>query len=116
MLFLDGVRLSASPPQKILQAQPAGKSGLVLLGDVVGTDDFANVSAENSMAASSPVNLVPELDRRFEELFLLPGQKEWSSGKKVSITAFRALDRMVKDVKQKGRLIKPEKGWERLRW
>lgn len=108
-LFLTG-GVSLTDPSPVLTsilASPSGnKKGLVLLGDVIGIDELNAISDVQSLLASMPSNP----DETFDDLFLLPGEKEWTSGKTRGHHAILSLDGLLKDVKKEGRLLQPKKG------
>jgi len=110
-LFLGGgIALDGSSDVlKAIQSDSKQGDGLVLLGDNVGLDQFPSSSADE-IAADHPVYAqLKSLSAWFTDFYLLPGEKEWSEGKKSSVAALSALDKLLKDVKAKGRLLVPAK-------
>ncbi len=112
LYFLGGPSLKeTSPVLKAIEAdRKASESGLILLGDVLSTDDLPSGSLENNTIKSDEINRIKNLDKIYKDLFLIPGQKEWTSEKKVSHAAISSLDLLLKDVREKGRFIEPRKG------
>lgn len=106
-LFLTG-GVALDDPSGMLNAideQPAAKKrGLVLLGDVLTGDQF-------DMEENNPVfERLQALDKQYHAFYAVPGEKEWGAGKKTSFSAISILDKAIKDVKEKGRILQPGKG------
>jgi len=112
LYLTGGVSLKGtSPVLKAIEAdRQTSKSGLVLLGDVLSIDELPAPVEGSDASISEEINRIKNLDASFNDLFLIPGQKEWSSEKKVTSSAIRLLDRQLKDVRDKGRFIEPRKG------
>src|SRR5688572_5439685 len=82
-------------------------SGLILLGDVISIDDVP----ANAIESNTPlIQYIKSLDAKFKDFYIVPGEKEWSSEKRVSYDAISSLDDLLKDVKKEHRLIEPRKG------
>ncbi len=82
-------------------------SALILLGDVFSGDDISELDSDKNTYVASTI---ARLDGAFKEFYIVPGEKEWSSGKKTAHTNIQYLDKTLKDVKKEGRLIEPRKG------
>lgn len=109
LFFAGGVSLKHHSPvlTAIEDASMNLSSGLVLLGDVLSIDELPSDAIEKN---ASEILTIKSLDNKFNELLLIPGEKEWSSEKKISHTAVSSLDKLLKDVKKNGRLVEPRKG------
>src|SRR5688572_11880110 len=109
-LYLTG-GVSLDKPASVLNAiekeNSASSDGLVFLGDVLSVDDLpVGVADENNPFFLS----IKNLDKNYKDLYLIPGEREWSSDKKTSYAAIQSLDHLLKDIKAKGRFIAPRKG------
>jgi hypothetical protein len=112
-LYLVGgvsLRNNSTVLKAIENDSKTNKSGLILLGDVLSIDDLPSGSLEDKSLASEELDHIKNLDAAFKELFLIPGQKEWTSEKTLSFSAINSLDHLLKDVLKKGRFIEPRKG------
>lgn len=110
LYLVGGVHLGQSSP--VLQAvlgQAGSPSGLVLLGDVMSIDDCLRPGTTDAEFPSGVLDEIHQADRSFNDFYLVPGYREWSSGKKTSVRALDQLDKLLKDVKRKGRLLVPAK-------
>ncbi|HZV70514.1 MAG TPA: BamA/TamA family outer membrane protein [Saprospiraceae bacterium] len=112
LYLVGGISLKEDGP--VLKAIESDRSkttsGLVLLGDVLSPDDLSSsIAADNSITAYE-IGRIKKLDDTFKDLYLIPGQKEWTSEKKTSPAAIIELDRLLKNVRDKGRLLEPRKG------
>lgn len=107
--FAGGISLnSPSEVLDVIRSETRNNSkGLVLLGDHISIDDLPADAIEKNVPA---IQSLKKLDDEFKHLFLLPGEKEWSSDKTLSYEAINALDHLLKEVKKDGRLIEPRKG------
>lgn len=112
LYLVGGVSLKEdSPVLKAIEAdRKTNKAGLILLGDVVSIDDFPSASLTDNTHTTKEIERIQNLDDTFNDLYLIPGQKEWTSEKKTSPTAINTLDHLLKDVRDKGRFIEPRKG------
>ncbi|MGB4848488.1 MAG: BamA/TamA family outer membrane protein [Saprospiraceae bacterium] len=112
LYLVGGVSLKEdSPVLNAIEAdRKTNKAGLILLGDVVSLDDFPSASIADNTLTTKEIGKIQKLDDTFNDLFLIPGQQEWSSEKKTSPSAINTLDHLLKDVRDKGRLIEPGKG------
>src|SRR5688500_9677127 len=109
-LYLAG-GVSLDKPSSVLNAiekeNKASSDGLVLLGDVISVDDLPSGETEEN----NPFLLsIKNLDKNYKDLYLIPGEREWSSEKQTSEAAILSLDHLLKDIKAKGRFIEPRKG------
>lgn len=98
-----------SPLLQEMERMATGHSGLVLLGDALSVEEVRSPGLDEIDPWSAIAQDLTRLDQRFDDFYILPGQKEWSIDKKISVNALNALDKLTKDVKQKGRLIVPAK-------
>lgn len=109
-LFLVG-GVSLKEPSAVLEAieknRNVSSSGLILLGDVLSVDDLPEMEGA---ADAGEIAKIRRLDQSFSDLYLIPGEKEWTSGKRPSHAAISSLDVLLKDVKNEGRFIQPQKG------
>ena len=112
LYLVGGLSLrDSSPVLTAIEAdRSAGESGLILLGDVLSIDDLPENVSEQQTITSKEINQIQHLDNEFKDLFLIPGQEEWTSEKKLSHEAISSLDHVLKDVLEKGRFIEPRKG------
>ncbi len=111
-LFLaGGLPLDRETPvlNTILRTAPSAHRGLVLLGDILSIDALTALSADMTDVGML-TEKIRQLDKRFDLFHVIPGQREWSVGKKTSPAAIRSLDDELKDIKKKGRLLSPSKG------
>jgi len=110
-LFLGGgIALDGSSAVlKAIQSDSKPGDGLVLLGDDLSLNQFPSSSADE-LSSDHPVYAqLKSLSTSFKDFYLIPGEKEWSENKKTSVAALSALDKLLKDVKEKGRLLVPAK-------
>lgn len=112
LYLVGGVSLAGNSPvlSAIENDNHSSKRGLVLLGDVLSIDNVSSKSISSDSVSSEEIRQLRLLDNSFKDLFLIPGQKEWTSEKERSSEAIISLDHMLKDIREKGRLIQPEKG------
>jgi len=83
--------------------------GLILLGDNLSLDQFPSASMDEVTIDNPIYAKLKSLSSAFKEFYMIPGEKEWSNGKKTSPAAMESLDKLLKDVKDKGRLLVPAK-------
>ncbi|MEO5906036.1 MAG: hypothetical protein ABIQ11_04885, partial [Saprospiraceae bacterium] len=106
LLLVGGVSLE--DPSFVMDAinksAHASSSGLVFLGDVL------NEEAVTENVNSPEISALQKLDKSFKDVYLVPGEKEWTSGNKTSHAAINSLDAALKDIKKDGRLMAPRKG------
>ncbi len=112
LYLVGGVSLKEdSPVLNAIEAdRKTNKAGLILLGDVTSIDDFPSSTLADRTFTSNEIRRIQKLDHTFNDLYLIPGQKEWTSEKKTSPSAISNLDHLLKDVRDKGRFIEPRKG------
>src|SRR5678815_1866632 len=92
-----------------IQAAAHQNNGLILLGDDLSLGEFPS-SSMDELAMDNPIYArLKLLASSFNDFYLIPGEKEWSSDKKTSVAAMSSLDKLLKDVKEKGRLLVPAK-------
>ncbi|HJW30788.1 MAG TPA: hypothetical protein VJ508_16250 [Saprospiraceae bacterium] len=110
-LFLaGGVPLDEHAPvmAAMLAAAPP-KAGLVLLGDEFNLDDLPAGSIDEMTSGNTLFNLLHHLDETYKDFYIIPGEEEWTLDKNTSSTNLRTIDKLLKDVKEKGRLVSPAK-------
>lgn len=92
-----------------IQTSVHQKDGLILLGDDLSLGAFPS-SSMDELAMDNPIYArLKQLGSAFNDFYLIPGEKEWSGDKKTSVAAMSSLDKLLKDVKEKGRLLVPAK-------
>ncbi|MEO6132985.1 MAG: BamA/TamA family outer membrane protein [Saprospiraceae bacterium] len=112
LFLVGGISLKENSPvlNSIQSAAGAQKSGLVLLGDVLSIDELPSITATDLTDTKNEIGRIQSLDTKFKDLFLLPGEKEWTTEKKISPSAINSLDQVIKNVRDKGRFVMPRKG------
>lgn len=98
-----------APVLKAILAAAESSSGLILLGDEVSLGDFPENAIEENMSSNQALSTLGQLSKTFKKFYIVPGEKEWSADKETSSSSLRDLDKLLKDVKESGRLIVPAK-------
>lgn len=92
-----------------IQSAANKKDGLILLGDNLSLGDLPSSSVDELTMENGIYSKLKQMSSSFHDFYLIPGEKEWSGDKKTSVAAMSSLDKLLKDVKEKGRLLVPAK-------
>ena len=110
LFMVGGVSLAeTSPVLNAIQAQSTKNNGLVLLGDVISLEDLPSDAMDEVSPDHAIMQKLKDLSSHFKDFYIVPGDREWKNGRSVSSINLQSLDKLLKDVKDKGRLILPAK-------